>query len=106
MWPQASAAFVGLRDGMLSNPGLLYRAAIEGSTFALQHGIDLCVLYDAFVLCSMVAPLQWPKLPSSGLLIVIMEACQSRAMQRVRLPITTASLAHVLFALHCSATCI
>lgn len=41
-WPQATGAFLGLRPGMLARPGLLYRAALEGSTFALADGIRLC----------------------------------------------------------------
>jgi xylulokinase len=51
MWPQASAALVGVRDGALANGGLLYRAAIEGSTFALQYGID------QYAPCRLRAPL-------------------------------------------------
>mmetsp|Transcript_29678 Transcript_29678/g.94986 ORF Transcript_29678/g.94986 Transcript_29678/m.94986 type:complete len:172 (-) Transcript_29678:490-1005(-) len=35
-WPHASGALVGLRAGHLARPGLLYRAALEGATFALR----------------------------------------------------------------------
>ena len=38
-WPNASGALLGLRDGSL-RPGLLYRAAMEGATFALAAGVD------------------------------------------------------------------
>lgn len=37
-WPEASGAFVGLRPGMLGNPGLMYRAALESATFSLLAG--------------------------------------------------------------------
>eukprot|EP00413_Alexandrium_margalefii_P014186 CAMPEP_0204549252 /NCGR_PEP_ID=MMETSP0661-20131031/24199_1 /ASSEMBLY_ACC=CAM_ASM_000606 /TAXON_ID=109239 /ORGANISM="Alexandrium margalefi, Strain AMGDE01CS-322" /LENGTH=162 /DNA_ID=CAMNT_0051556187 /DNA_START=10 /DNA_END=495 /DNA_ORIENTATION=+ len=36
-WPHASGALLGLRAGCL-RPGLLYRAALEGATFALLTG--------------------------------------------------------------------
>jgi len=38
-WPHASGSLLGLREGSL-RPGLLYRAAIEGATFALAAGVD------------------------------------------------------------------
>jgi xylulokinase len=44
-WPRATGAFLGLRPGMLARPGLLYRSAIEASTFSLANGIQL---YAAF----------------------------------------------------------
>ncbi len=36
----ASGALVGLRAGHLARPGLLYRAALEGATFALKAGCE------------------------------------------------------------------
>ena len=39
-WPHASGALVGLRQGMLGNPGLLYRAALEGVTYSLLAGVN------------------------------------------------------------------
>lgn len=41
-WPHARASILGLRPGALQRPGLLYRAALEGSTFSLATGIALC----------------------------------------------------------------
>ncbi len=38
-WPHASGALLGLREGSL-RPGLLYRAAMEGATFALAAGVE------------------------------------------------------------------
>ena len=38
-WPHATGALLGLREGSL-RPGLLYRAAMEGATFALAAGVD------------------------------------------------------------------
>ena len=38
-WPHATGSLLGLRDGSL-RPGLLYRAAMEGATFALAVGLD------------------------------------------------------------------
>mmetsp|Transcript_29677 Transcript_29677/g.94974 ORF Transcript_29677/g.94974 Transcript_29677/m.94974 type:complete len:252 (-) Transcript_29677:164-919(-) len=40
-WPHASGALVGLRAGHLARPGLLYRAALEGATFALRAAIGV-----------------------------------------------------------------
>lgn len=40
-WPHARGSILGLTPGMLQRPGLLYRAAIEGSTFSLASGIAL-----------------------------------------------------------------
>jgi sugar (pentulose or hexulose) kinase len=37
-WPTATAAVLGIGPGML-RPGLLYRAAMEGATFALLAGM-------------------------------------------------------------------
>jgi len=37
-WPHASGALLGLREGSL-RPGVLYRAAMEGATFALAVGL-------------------------------------------------------------------
>ena len=39
-WPHASGAVVGLRPGSVGDPGLLYRAALEGATFGLLAGLD------------------------------------------------------------------
>ena len=39
-WPHASGALVGLRPGSVGQPGLLYRAALEGATFGLLAGLD------------------------------------------------------------------
>ena len=36
-WPHATGALLGLRPGLL-RPGVVYRAALEGATFALLHG--------------------------------------------------------------------
>lgn len=52
-WPHARGALLGLTPGALQDPGLLYRAALEGSTFSLAAGIDLCALH-AFVLHACV----------------------------------------------------
>jgi len=38
-WPHASGALLGLREGSL-RPARLYRAAMEGATFALAVGLD------------------------------------------------------------------
>ena len=38
-WPHASGALLGLCEGSL-RPGLLYRAAMEGATFALAGGVE------------------------------------------------------------------
>ncbi|TAH37438.1 MAG: xylulokinase [Planctomycetota bacterium] len=38
-WPHASAALLGLRPGHLRR-GLLFRAALEGATFALREGLE------------------------------------------------------------------
>lgn len=38
-WPHASGALVGIRAGHLARPGLIYRAALEGSTFSLLVGL-------------------------------------------------------------------
>ncbi|MCH2107041.1 MAG: xylulokinase, partial [Planctomycetes bacterium] len=38
-WPHATGALLGLREGSL-RPGLLFRAAMEGATFALAAGVD------------------------------------------------------------------
>ena len=38
-WPHASGALLGLRPGTL-HPGHLYRAAMEGATFALVAGLE------------------------------------------------------------------
>lgn len=38
-WPLASGAILGLREGSL-RPGLLYRAAMEGASFALAAGLE------------------------------------------------------------------
>jgi xylulokinase len=48
-WPHATGAFLGLRPGMLSRPGLLYRAALEGSTFSLADGVRLCGILSCVV---------------------------------------------------------
>lgn len=40
-WPHARGGILGLTPGALRQPGLLYRAALEGSTFSLAAGIDL-----------------------------------------------------------------
>ena len=42
-WPDARGAILGLTPGALQQPGLLYRAALEGSTVSLASGINLCV---------------------------------------------------------------
>lgn len=39
-WPHASGTLAGLRAGHLARPGLLYRAAVEGATFALRAGYE------------------------------------------------------------------
>lgn len=36
-WPHATGALLGLRPGLM-RPGVVYRAALEGATFALLHG--------------------------------------------------------------------
>ena len=36
-WPRATGALLGLRPGLM-RPGVVYRAALEGATFALLHG--------------------------------------------------------------------
>jgi xylulokinase len=41
-WPHARGAIVGLTPGVLQRPGLLYRAALEGSTYSLAFGLSLC----------------------------------------------------------------
>jgi sugar (pentulose or hexulose) kinase len=41
-WPQSKGSILGLTPGKLQRPGLLYRAALEGSTFSLATGIALC----------------------------------------------------------------
>ena len=38
-WPTASGALLGLREGSLQ-PGVLYRAAMEGASFALVAGLE------------------------------------------------------------------
>ena len=38
-WPTASGALIGLREGSLQ-PGVLYRAAMEGASFALAAGLE------------------------------------------------------------------
>jgi xylulokinase len=38
--PHATGALLGLRPGHLSRPGLLYRACLEGCTFALRAALD------------------------------------------------------------------
>ena len=38
-WPAASGALLGLREGSLQ-PGVLYRAAMEGASFALVAGLE------------------------------------------------------------------
>jgi len=38
-WPHASGALTGLRPGLLSQPGLVYRAAVEGATYSLLAGV-------------------------------------------------------------------
>lgn len=57
-WPHARGAILGLTPGALQQPGLLYRAALEGSTFSLASGIDLCVplvcMHAAHVYCGGV----------------------------------------------------
>ena len=40
-WPHASAAVLGGRPGAFLQPGLLYRAAMEGATFSLLAGTAL-----------------------------------------------------------------
>jgi len=37
-WPHASGALLGLRPGSLAQPGLIFRAALEGAAFALRAG--------------------------------------------------------------------
>ena len=37
-WPHATGALLGLRPGLM-RPGVVYRAALEGATFALLHGV-------------------------------------------------------------------
>lgn len=37
-WPEATGALLGLRPGSLADPGVAYRAAMEGATFALRGG--------------------------------------------------------------------
>mmetsp|Transcript_15765 Transcript_15765/g.44116 ORF Transcript_15765/g.44116 Transcript_15765/m.44116 type:complete len:481 (-) Transcript_15765:46-1488(-) len=39
-WPHATGALLGLRPGCLSQPGLIYRAALEGTAFTLLAGIN------------------------------------------------------------------
>lgn len=41
-WPHARGSILGLTSGALQRPGLLYRAALEGSTYSLASGISLC----------------------------------------------------------------
>ena len=36
-WPHATGALLGIRPGLM-RPGVVYRAALEGATFALLHG--------------------------------------------------------------------
>uniref|UniRef100_A0A061RC70 Xylulokinase n=1 Tax=Tetraselmis sp. GSL018 TaxID=582737 RepID=A0A061RC70_9CHLO len=38
-WPHASGALLGLRPGGLASPGVVYRAALEGTAFALLAGM-------------------------------------------------------------------
>mmetsp|Transcript_15708 Transcript_15708/g.41397 ORF Transcript_15708/g.41397 Transcript_15708/m.41397 type:complete len:592 (-) Transcript_15708:105-1880(-) len=38
-WPRATGALLGLTPGVLSRPGLLYRAALEGASFSLLAGL-------------------------------------------------------------------
>ena len=38
-WPDATGALVGLRPGMLANPAVAYRAAVEGVTYSLLAGV-------------------------------------------------------------------
>ena len=38
-WPHATGVLHGIRPGSL-RPGLLYRAALEGASFALAHGFQ------------------------------------------------------------------
>ena len=37
-WPEATGALLGLRPGSLADPGVAYRAAMEGATYALRGG--------------------------------------------------------------------
>ena len=37
-WPDAAGAVVGIRPGALQNPGVAYRAAMEGATYSLLAG--------------------------------------------------------------------
>ena len=39
-WPEASGALVGLRPGSLGDPGVAYRAAMEGATYGLVAGVE------------------------------------------------------------------
>jgi len=39
--PTASGTILGIRAGHLASPGLLYRAALEGTTFALKAGLEV-----------------------------------------------------------------
>eukprot|EP00892_Ulva_mutabilis_P008976 jgi/Ulvmu1/6450/UM003_0080.1 len=45
-WPAARGTLLGLTPGALQRPGLLYRAALEGSTFSLASGIALLEGFD------------------------------------------------------------
>ena len=39
-WPEATGALLGLRPGSLADPGVAYRAAMEGATYALRDGAN------------------------------------------------------------------
>lgn len=56
-WARATGAIIGLRPGTLEDSGRLYRAAIEGSTFALLHGMNKC----AFVAHAELPVIRTPK---------------------------------------------
>lgn len=46
-WPHSRGSILGLTPGMLQRPGLLYRSALEGSTFSLATGIALCAPHSS-----------------------------------------------------------
>ena len=56
-WPHATGCILGLEPGMLGNPGLLCRAAMEGSTYSLAAGIELCAPPPvALLMCVLRSP--------------------------------------------------
>jgi xylulokinase len=99
--PHATGALVGLRPGLM-RPGVIYRAALEGATFALVHGARRLaalgvvprelrvvggasrnalwrqVLADAFD-----APLRFPAEPESAALGAAMQGAAVAAGARV-----------------------